>query len=153
RNGLAYFATPMERVVVRRNSEAAELLADLDRNRRLDSFRQKALSANAPGSVASTCRQLERSIIALCTSSQDTNSSSPQIRQLLIALGRCELAMANSLGWTRANNLRPVPLLSPRWLAAGSPGDTSTGVEYRLAAALASVTLTGYFGDTSHPFR
>src|SRR5690625_3465922 len=151
RNGLAYFATPMDRVAVQRNMAASGLLAELDTNRWLDLFRQKALGKNAPGAVARACRQLERAIIALCTSSQEL--SPVRVRLLLVALGRCESAMANSIDWTRENNLRPVPLLSPKWVSSGASIDDSTSVEYRLAAALASLTLTGYFGGTSYPLR
>lgn len=153
RNGLAYFATPMDRVPVRLNAEASDLLSDLDRNSWLEHFRQKANSANAPGSVAHSCRRLERAVIGLCTASQTPEQAALQVRELLVALGYCELAMARSLPWTQDNRLSPVPPLAPRWLSAGAKMDDSGGVEYRLAAALASLTLGGYFGEHSHSFR
>jgi CRISPR-associated protein Csx17 len=152
RNGLAYFATPMDRVQVRRNTRA-DLLADLDRNDWLDRFRRAAQSPNAPGSVARACRELERAIIALCSAGQSGDAAAFEVRQVIIALGRCEQAMAKSMQWTKDNYQRPVPLLSPGWLVAGAMVDDSTMVEYRLAAALASLTLTGNFGENSHPLR
>jgi len=153
RNGLAYFATPMERVPVRRNTPAVQLLADLDCDNWLDKFRNKAKDANAPGSVARSCRELERAIIAFCSASQADETAAQEVRQLLIALGHCEAAMANSMDWTISNSLKPVPLLSPDWLSAGARADDPAMVEYRLAAALASLTLTRSFGEARHPVR
>lgn len=151
RNGLAYFATPMERVAVRFNSDASDLLSDLDKNDWLDRFRQKALGDNAPGSVTRACRHLQRAIIGLCTASQEARLAALQVKELLVALGRCELAMANSLDWTKEAHLNPVPPLSPVWLSTAE--SAAHGTEYRLAAALASLRLTAHFDENSHPFR
>lgn len=152
RNGLAYFATPLARVRVRRNTRA-DLLADLDRNDWLDRFRRAAQGPNAPGSIARAGRELERAIIALCSAGQSGDAAASEVRQVIVALGRCEQAMSNSLQWSKDNHQRPVPLLSPDWLVAGAMTNDRTMVEYRLAAALASLTLTGNFGDHSHPLR
>lgn len=152
RNGLAYFATPMDRVRVRRNTRA-DLLADLDRDDWLDRFRRAAQGANAPSSVARACRELERAIIALCSAGQSGEAGAFEVRQVIIALGHCEQAMSNSMQWTKDNYQRPIPPLSVQWLTAGAMTDDQTMVEYRLAAALASLTLTGNFGEHSHPLR
>lgn len=152
RNGLAYFATPMDRVQVRRNIQA-DLLADLDRNDWLDRFRKAALGGNAPGSIARACRELERTIIALCAAGQSGDAAAFEVRQVIIALGCCEMALANNVAWAKEHYQRPIPPLSPAWLLAGAMANDPTMVEYRLAAALASLTLTGNFGEHSHPLR
>ncbi len=130
RNGLAYFATPLDRVAVRYNRLAAQLLAPIDAW--LERFRQEARKDSAPSSMHRAVRGLESAIIAFCKSRGADNLS---VQELLIALGECELAMARSLQWTREVRLSPVPLLTPRWLSAANTGT----VEFRLAAALASV--------------
>ena len=141
RNGLAYFATPMERVTVQRNEAASELLSDLDRNNWLDTFRRNARADNSPGSVLRASRQMERAIIGLCTASQQ--NAALQIREMLVALGRCEQALANSIAWTKKNNISPAPLLGHRWLSEATALDDPSNVEFRLAASLASLNLFG----------
>jgi CRISPR-associated protein Csx17 len=151
RNGLAYFATPMERVTVQRNEAASELLSDLDRNNWLDTFRRNARADNSPGSVLRASRQLERAIIGLCTASQQ--NAARQVREMLVALGGCEQALANCIAWTKEKGIRPIPLLGHRWLSEAAALDDPSNVEFRLAAALASLTLLGNFGPRSAPLR
>ena len=66
RNGLSTFATPLERIAVRRNARA-DLLADIDQW--LDRLRQKAgPQANPAAPAAPSSRalnQLERSILSI----------------------------------------------------------------------------------------
>ena len=127
RNGLAYLAVPLSRVEVR--SEArAELLWEIDAW--LDAFRRGAGSNTAPASATRALRQVEAAIFALCERGDAVRS-----QQVLIALGRCEQAMARSSRWRSEAFLRPVPALAPRWIAACDDGS----IELRLAASLASV--------------
>lgn len=130
RNGLSNFATPLERVVVRRNARA-DLLADIDQW--LDRLRQKAgpqANPEAPASVSRALNQLERSILDLCR-----DDAPDRLQAVLIALGRAEQALANSFKWTTSENirLRALHSLNPAWL---KEAETNT-CEFRLARALA----------------
>ncbi len=128
RFGKNFFATPLERVVVRHNQLASQLLAPIDHW--LDQFRRAARAEGASSSVQRAARPLEAAIIAFCK-----NADPPRVQELLISLGESEAAMAGSWKWTREAYLSPVPLLAPRWLREANTGT----VEFRLAAALASV--------------
>ena len=139
RNGLAYFATPLERVAVQRNAQA-DLLSDIDQW--LDRFRGKADRENAPGSVARVLRNLEASIVELCK-----EGSAARVQRLLIELGQCERTFAQSLKWTTENFLTPVPALRSQWLRVA---ETDT-LEFRLVAALAS--LHGRYAGKWIPLR
>jgi CRISPR-associated protein Csx17 len=140
RNGLAYFATPLERVAVRKNKLASQLLAPIDDW--LNRFRGKAFTEGSPSSVQRAARALEAAIIAFCKSDEKY-----RVQELLVSLGQCEASLASSWKWTREAFLSPVPLLSSRWLR-----DANTGTaEFRLAAALASVR--GFHGNAALPLR
>jgi CRISPR-associated protein Csx17 len=128
RNGLAYFATPLERIVVRHNRLASQLLAPLDHW--LDRFRQATRTKGAPSPVQRAARALEAAIIAFCKT-----ADAARVQELLISLGECESAMARSWKWTRETYLSPVPLLAPGWLREANTGT----VEFRLAVALAGL--------------
>lgn len=139
RNGLAYFATPLDRLSVTRNI-AVDLLNDCDVW--LDSFRRAATADSAPSSAVRALRQLEFTILALCK-----QGDAERVQDVLVALGGCEQAMTHSLKWTEKSFLKPVSPLSPRWLQAAD----DCSAEYRLAASLASVY--GKYGDTFMPLR
>jgi CRISPR-associated protein Csx17 len=139
RNGLAHFATPLDRLPVTRNLQV-DLLTDCDAW--LDNFRRAATADTAPASAARALRELESAMIALCK-----QSDAARVQGVLVALGGCEQAMVRSLKWTLKSFLRPVTPLSPRWLQAADDGST----EYRLAASLASVY--GKYGDAFMPLR
>jgi CRISPR-associated protein Csx17 len=139
RNGLAYFATPLDRLPVRRNLQA-DLIGSIDRW--LDDFRGRASAENAPASAARSNNALEAAVFALC------NHGGPaRVQDVLASLGACEHAMARSMKWTAASFLKPVPPLSSRWLRDADDGS----VEFRLAAALASVF--GRYGNDVISFR
>lgn len=136
RNGLAYFATPLERVVVRRNARA-DLLSEADGW--MARLRDKAgpTAKQPPASVARALRQLEGRVLELCK-----HNDAARLQAVLIALGQAERAVARSLRWTAETAfLRPLQGLSSRWL---TEADTDSR-EFRLAAALAS--LSGNFGE------
>lgn len=133
RNGLAYFATPLQRLRVRRDHVTADLLAACDGW--IQRFLSKASSANTPGSVARAARRLEAAILAQCASSQSDHR--PTAQELLASLGDCERALATSAKWTAENYLKPIPPLSSEWIEAAATDDP----EYRLAASLASLGL------------
>lgn len=142
RNGLAYFATPLDRLPVQRNT-SVRLLEEIDPW--LDRFRSKAASDNPapPAGVASALRCLEDSILRLCQA-----ESPDRVQDVLIALGHCERTLVRSLRWTRESAyLQPLQGLSLKWLKAAN----AASPEFRLAAALASSTLLAK--DRQLPFR
>lgn len=133
RNGLAYFATPLQRLRVHRDHVTTDLLAACDAW--IQRFLPKASSANAPGSVARAARRLEAAILAQCATAQSDHH--PTTQELLASLGDCEHALATSTKWTSENYLKPVPPLSSAWISAAATDDP----EYRLAASLAGLGL------------
>lgn len=143
RNGLAYFATPLERIAVRRNTRA-DLLADIEQWH--DRLRQKAATtnSNAPASVTRALNQLERRILDLCR-----DGGSGTLLAVLAALGAAERALARSFKWTKENYLRPLSGLGPHWLDAADDGSP----EFRLAASLASSRASFGKGKETLRFR
>jgi len=142
RNGLSYFATPLERVVVRRNARA-DLLADIEQWH--DRLRQKAgpkANPEPPASVARALNQLERRIIELCR-----NDSIGSLQSLLATLGATERALARSLKWTTGAYLRPLHGLKARWLEEADDGSP----EFRLARSVAG--MHAWFGKETLWFR
>ncbi|HVV00647.1 MAG TPA: type I-U CRISPR-associated protein Csx17 [Verrucomicrobiae bacterium] len=142
RNGLAYFATPLDRIVVRRNARA-DLLADIEQWH--DRLRQKAgprANPGPPASVARALNQLERRIFDLCR-----DDSSASLQSLLAALGATERALARSFRWTTENYLRPLAGLRREWLERADDGLP----EFRLAQSVAA--MRAWFGSEAIWFR
>lgn len=130
RNGLSYFATPLGRWSVTRQ-KPADLLLELDRW--LDGLRRAANGSFAPAALRRSASALDDAILALCQ-----RGGSARVANLLVALGDVESVCARSPKARDA--VTPVPLLSPAWVAAAD----DESVEYRLAAALASIGLREY---------
>jgi len=142
RNGLAYFATPLDRLPVQRN-RYVRLLEEIDPW--LDRFRSRAASTNPepPAGVASALRRLENSILRLCQTEDPA-----RVQDVVCALGHCERTLVRSLRWTRETAyLKPIHGLSMAWANAADTGHT----EYRLALSLASSVLLA--GKSHLPFR
>lgn len=142
RNGLAYFATPLDRLPVQRN-RYVRLLEEIDPW--LDRFRSRAASTNPepPAGIASALRRLENSILRLCQTEEPA-----RVQDVLCALGHCERTLARSLRWTRETaHLRPIHGLSVAWANAAE----TQHAEYRLARSLASSTLLA--AKNQFPFR
>ena len=134
RNGLAYFATPLQRLRVHRDLVSSDLLAACDGW--LQRFLSKAKGDTAPGSVRRAASRLEAAIFARAASAQSDNPDTAQ--ELLIALGECERALSNaSEKWRADSFLKPIPPLPRGWIKAAD----NHSVEYRLAAALASLSV------------
>jgi CRISPR-associated protein Csx17 len=128
RNGLAYFATPLDRITVRRDIRT-DLLSDIDPW--LDRLRQKAGSqANpaAPASIARSLNGIDRAIIDLCR-----NGSPDSIQSILVSLGQAERALAKSMKWSVANYVHPLCGLTADWLTGNEKP------EFRLASSLAGM--------------
>ncbi len=127
RNGKNYFATPLDRIAVRRNARA-DLLSDIDQWH--DRLRQKAgpqANPAAPASVARSLNRLERAILDLCR-----DGGPDSVQAVLVSLGQAERAMAKSLNWS-IKNVRPLCGLRPEWLKDAN----TNSAEFRLAASLA----------------
>lgn len=130
RNGLAYFATPLERLAVG-SRPRAHLIDAIDSW--IQSFRARAGGDAAPATARSAARQLENAILDLCR-----RGDALRLLDVLVALGECERVMATSQRWVgdKKAPLRPIEGLSAEWLREADDGS----VELRLAAALASVS-------------
>ncbi len=127
RNGLAYFAVPLNRFQVKSNPRVEELLAPLDSW--LERFRHVAKDDNNPESARQALRKIETAILELCQ-----RGSWQDVQKLLIALGEAEAAVAISP--KLQEKVKPIPPLSSQWIEQAYPegGD----IEFRLAASLAS---------------
>lgn len=135
RNGLSYFATPLTRVVARKNA-GVDLLSDVDVW--LDRYRRAATKDTAPATAQRALRVLESRIMDLCVS----DTPERQMR-VFLALGQCQATAARSLKWAKENYLQPLHGLRKEWLRRNW-NDSRFGTEFRLAASLAS--LNGKFG-------
>ncbi|MDR1282294.1 MAG: type I-U CRISPR-associated protein Csx17 [Opitutaceae bacterium] len=145
RNGLAYFATPLQRLAVSRNPIVTDLIATCDPWLQRFFSQTKAKTDTAPGSIRRAARRLENAILAQTTTAQADNPDVTQ--ELLIALGECERALATSEKWRTESYIPPIPPLPRAWVRAADTG----AAEYRLAAALASLHL--YVKNTFWPIR
>ena len=142
RNGLAYFATPLERVIVRRNARA-DLLADIEQWH--DRLRQKAgprANPAPPSSISRALNELERCIVELCR-----NDSRSSLQSVIVALGATERSIGRSFRWATSAYLRPLHGLKIRWLEDAD--DNSP--EFRLAQSIAGTRA--WLGDKTLWFR
>lgn len=134
RNGLAYFATPLQRVRVCREGMAGDLIAACDGW--LNRFRYEGKKDLAPNSVRRAVSRIEAAVLACVAAAQDDDPATAQ--ELLVALGDCERTIAGCEKWRSEAFLPPIPSVPSRWVKAADTGS----VEYRLAAALASTSAS-----------
>ncbi|MGB9602684.1 MAG: type I-G CRISPR-associated protein Cas8g1/Csx17 [Limisphaerales bacterium] len=139
RNGMAYFAIPLDKIYVRRNIRA-DLLSEIDQW--LSRVIGLTKSEETPGSVKTAVRNLQNAIVELCK-----NDDADHLQEVLIQLGQCEKALSRSIKWTTEKGLRPLSGLSSDWLKYA---DTKTA-EFRLACSLAS--MRGRYGKEWIPIR
>ena len=133
RFGDSYFASPLQQIKVRRDPVISDLLAACDEW--VSQFLSQAKADTAPGSIRRAANRLEAAIFAQATAAQGKNTDTAQ--ELLTALGECERALVKSEQWRAESYISPIPYL-PRGWATSADDNTS---EYRLAAALASLTF------------
>lgn len=133
RSGKSYFATPLNRIEVRRNP-AADIISELDTGNWLRDFRRLG-RANGSARVQSLVRRLEDALFAL--TSAPTGHVAPAVQRVLILLGEIQRYLATSPAARKA--CPPVPALSEQWIALAEDGST----EFSLAAALASLYARG----------
>lgn len=127
RNGQANLAVSLGRWSVEAQPNAHlldEIAAWVDRLRRV------AASDLAPASVARSARMCEEAMLGVCRD----GANSRRWRDLVIALGAAEEALARSPRFTAERRLRPLPRLRPAWLNAAA----ADLPEFRLAVALAA---------------
>ena len=135
RSGKAYFATPLNRVAVRRN-RAGDIIAELDAGGWLGRFRRFG-RADGAARVGSLLRRLDDALFALA--SGDGRDTTPAVQRVLMLLGETQRYLAAS---PKAREVcPPVPLLSEQWIVQAQ--DHSP--EFALAVALAS--LYAHAGD------
>jgi len=131
RNGLAYFATPLERVIVRRNARV-DLLTDIEHWH--DRLRQKAgpqANPDPPASVVRALNLLEIRIVELC---RDNTAS--RMQSVIAALGSTERALSRCYKWTTESAyLRPLHALRSEWITEADDGTP----EFRLACSVAGM--------------
>lgn len=125
RNGLAYLAAPLGRLVVRERSHV-RLIDEADPW--LNRLRQAA-EAGATGSIQRAVREIDRSIFAYCA-----QGSPERLQDVLIALGRAEAEIGRSRNLQEMIRM-PLQHLSQAWLTAADDGSA----EFRLAVAAASI--------------
>jgi CRISPR-associated protein Csx17 len=132
RNGLAYFAIPLQRIRVRRDRIASDLIAACDGWRAR--FIYEGKKDFAPSAIRRAVVGLEAAILARVAATQDDDPATAQ--ELLVALGDCERTVAGREKWRVESFLPPIPPLPFAWVKIADTGS----VEYRLAAALASTS-------------
>ncbi len=126
RNGLAYFAVPLGRFEVGAAADPLREIAPW-----FDRFRQAANRDLAPARIRRALHRLERAVVEACRHGHAEHRTT----NVLLALGACERAMAESLAWSSESGVRPIPRLDPnRWLA-----EVDRSVELRIAAAVTSL--------------
>lgn len=145
RNGLSYFATPLERWdVARTPGTRAMPLQPLDPW--LDRLRSGAQGKNAPASIRTAQRNLDRAIMELCRADR-----AAALQDVLIALGAVDQALARSNAFTDKARIPPVPQLAAAWLQEAD----DESVEFRLAAALAGTGIREFMipYDGAEPYK
>ena len=147
RNGQSNLAVPLDRVAVREGPERdIRLLDELDPW--LDALQRAASDAHAAASVGRAVRRLQSLAFDLClTNTPEARSWAAFVEEL----GCVEDGFLRSSRFTAERGLRPLPVLSSRWLEACDDGS----VEYRLARALASTRAPHRLGkkDALGPVR
>jgi CRISPR-associated protein Csx17 len=128
RSGKAYLATPISRLLVRRNPDA-DLISDLDSHGYLDRLRRFARSDSASGRIKQLARVLEDKLFALTR----WRSSPGDLQAILSTLG--SLQYTAGISAKACEDIPPIPSLSGRWVTMAD--DKSD--EYRIACALASL--------------
>jgi CRISPR-associated protein Csx17 len=135
RNGQSNFATPLERMIVRRNARV-DLLADIEHwHARLRYKADPFSKPKPPASVVAAFNLLERRIFDLCR-----NNSPTHLQSVIAALGAMERAIARGFKWAttedkaKRQNIFPLHGLRPEWL-----DETEQSLEFRLAASVAGM--------------
>lgn len=131
RSGKAFLATPLTRVVVRRNRDA-DVIDDLDRRNWLGRVQRFARDSSAPSAFREAAAQLDAALFSMAQ-----RADRAAIERVLRRLGRIEALCAISPKVRDA--VGPVPTLHQEW--ARLANDDSA--EFRIALAFAGFSLRG----------
>lgn len=129
RNGQAFVAVPLGRWEIREQSNQ-RLLDEL--HHWLAALGRVARDSQTPSTVAGAARRCQEAVMAC---SRD-GAIGRRWRDLLVALGDAEAALARSRRFSQEKRLRGLPPLDPAWLHAATGDDDDA--ELRLAASLGS---------------
>lgn len=135
RQGKNFLGTPLSRIAVRRNPDA-DLITELERRNWLGSVQRYARDDNAPNAFRSAARQLDTALFALTQ-----QASREALQAVLRHIGRIEAALGTSAKG-REEVRAPAPRLTRAWAAKANDGSA----EFRIACALAGLTLRGADG-------
>jgi CRISPR-associated protein Csx17 len=127
RSGLAFLATPLERVSVAER-EAVHLLREMDGW--LDRYRWACRDKNAPPRFRRALRQVDHAILEFCR-----YGGAKFFQAILVALGRAERELATGDRFRSDKRLRPIAGLAPEWADSADDGSP----EFDLARALAGM--------------
>ncbi len=148
RNGLAFLATPLGRILVNPRPKA-QLLQDSQLTEWIDQLRRACRDKDkVPTRYQSALRNIDRAMFEFANRSESGNDE-PYLLGVLRALGRAERTLATGLRFAEEKYIPPLTGLSLDWLLLAQPTDDWR--QFRLAAALASI------GSVTHtdlgPFR
>lgn len=129
RSGDAHLATPLNRVLVRRNP-TADLIDELEQRNWLTRVYRYARSDRAPAGIRNLCAQLDATLFRL-TSRRDRYTVAAALR----LLGRLEAAIARNR--SARDLIPPVPCLSINWAQRAA----TDRAEFRIALALARLAF------------
>lgn len=135
RSGLAYLATPLNRLRVRRRPEA-DLIDDLDTDQWLSRFRRLARAKESPARLGQLAHRLEDGFFELTGGSRGRAA-----RSVLVALGEIQLYLAQSPKGREACG--PVPPLRSEWIEEADDGTPAFGIATALAGLHARVPRQG----------
>ncbi|MEX0717509.1 MAG: type I-U CRISPR-associated protein Csx17 [Planctomycetaceae bacterium] len=137
RNGLAFLAAPIGRILVTHRPQA-RLLDDPPLVSWIDRLRAACRDKNrTPVRYQSALRHIDRSMYEFAVRSERGNDPK-YLLEVLRALGSAERTMADGLAFCEDKHIRPMSGLSPQWLIDAAPSGDA-GREFRLAASLASI--------------
>jgi CRISPR-associated protein Csx17 len=150
RNGKAFLATPLGRVLVKERP-VARLLMDQPLVEWLDRFRDACRESDGkrekvPARYKTALRTIDRAMFGFANRSEHANDAKYLV-DVLVALGDAERMLARVWRDAKERRITPLQRLSPQWIDQAN--DSSP--EYRLAAALAGIR--GDHKNTIGPVR
>jgi CRISPR-associated protein Csx17 len=130
RNGQANLAVALGEIPVI-ECQSVRLLDELDGW--LSAFRAASRRDHVPESLERDLRSIEGAAFACA----DASANAGSWQRLVMALGQAEQGMVERPKATHAAHLRPLPLLSPRWLELIDDGSSETRVAMAIASGCA----------------
>ena len=133
RSGKAYFATPLDRIPVKRNPDS-DLIDQLEDGQFLQQLREFCRKDSAPARSKILVRRLENALFECANKSTDsTQGNATRVQVVVATLGEIVAYLANS---TVARSACPrLPKLNSQWVYKAN--DHSP--EFRIAAGLAAI--------------